>query len=82
VSTFDDLRRLWWLLVLFGVVTLGVCVFLVASPHETLSTSILAGRAGSILIGIALIFRGTLFIATGWMLRGASPDTSLPIHGG
>ena len=37
----QDLRpvsSLWWLMVLFGVVALGVGVFFVVSPHETLST--------------------------------------------
>lgn len=29
---------LWWLLLLFGVVALGVGIFFVVSPHETLST--------------------------------------------
>jgi uncharacterized membrane protein HdeD (DUF308 family) len=183
VTTFDDFRRLWWLLVLFGVATLGVGIFFVVSPHETLSTftviagvfllvdgllaifvsiaskgdgrglyalvgvlsaiaglvlikkpfgtlvvftlifgvwlvvagvvrlvSALAtpeGRGGNIviaivdlvagivilswpelgiatlavIIGISLIFRGILFIAAGWVLRGASPETAVPISG-
>ena len=37
----QDLRpvsSLWWLMVLFGVVALGVGVFFVVSPNETLST--------------------------------------------
>jgi len=29
---------LWWLLLLFGVAALGVGIFFVVSPHETLST--------------------------------------------
>jgi uncharacterized membrane protein HdeD (DUF308 family) len=29
---------LWWLLLLFGVVALGVGIFFLVSPHETLST--------------------------------------------
>ncbi len=33
------------------------------------------------IIGISLIFRGVLFIAAGWMLRGAAPDTPVPISG-
>jgi uncharacterized membrane protein HdeD (DUF308 family) len=32
------LTSLWWLLSLFGVAALGVGVFFVVSPHETLST--------------------------------------------
>ena len=32
------ITSVWWLFALFGVVTLGVGVFFVVSPHETLST--------------------------------------------
>lgn len=32
------LTSLWWLLCLFGVAALGVGIFFVVSPHETLST--------------------------------------------
>ena len=32
------ITSLWWLLLLFGVVALGVGIFFVVSPHETLST--------------------------------------------
>ncbi len=55
MSTFDDFRRLWWLLVLFGVVTLGVGIFFVASPHETLSTF-------TVIAGIFLLVDGLLAI--------------------
>ena len=54
----DDLRpitSLWWLLVLFGVVTLGVGVFFVVSPHETLSTF-------TVIAGIFLLVDGVLAI--------------------
>ena len=49
MSAFADkeLHRfasLWWLVMLFGVAVLGVGVFFVASPHETLSTfTVIAG---------------------------------------
>lgn len=55
MSTFDDFRRLWWLLVVFGVVTLGVGIFFVASPHETLSTF-------TVIAGILLLVDGLLAI--------------------
>lgn len=41
MSSTDELRpvtNLWWLPLLFGVVALGVGIFFVVSPHETLST--------------------------------------------
>ena len=54
----DKLRpitTLWWLLVLFGVVTFGVGVFFVVSPHETLSTF-------TVIAGIFLLVDGVLAI--------------------
>ena len=54
----DDLRpvsSLWWLPVLFGVVTLCVGVFFVVSPHETLSTF-------TVIAGIFLLVDGVLAI--------------------
>ena len=54
----DDLRpitSLWLLPVLFGVVTLGVGVFFVVSPHETLSTF-------TVIAGIFLLVDGVLAI--------------------
>jgi uncharacterized membrane protein HdeD (DUF308 family) len=52
--------RLWWLVMLFGVVTVGVGVFFVASPHETLTT--FARIAGIFLLvdGLLAIF-GSIF---------------------
>ena len=60
MSTYaaDDLRpitSLWWLPVLFGVVTFGVGVFFVVSPHETLSTF-------TVIAGIFLLVDGVLAI--------------------
>ena len=52
----DELRpitSLWWLPVLFGVVTCGVGVFFVVSPHETLSTF-------TVIAGIFLLVDGVL----------------------
>jgi uncharacterized membrane protein HdeD (DUF308 family) len=54
----DDLRpvtSLWWLPVLFGVVTLAVGLFFVVSPHETLSTF-------TVIAGIFLLADGMLAI--------------------
>jgi uncharacterized membrane protein HdeD (DUF308 family) len=54
----DNLRPIttfWWLFVLFGVVTLGVGVFFVVSPHETLSTF-------TVIAGIFLLVDGVLAI--------------------
>jgi len=53
-----DLRPVtsfWWLPVLFGVVTLGVGLFFVVSPHETLSTF-------TVIAGIFLLVDGVLAI--------------------
>ena len=68
MSTFADeeFRRfasLWWLLVLFGVVTLGVGVFFVASPHETLSTF-------TVIAGIFLLVDGVLAVVASVFGRG------------
>jgi uncharacterized membrane protein HdeD (DUF308 family) len=54
----DNLRPVtsfWWLFVLFGVTTLGVGVFFVVSPHETLSTF-------TVIAGIFLLVDGVLAI--------------------
>ena len=54
----DELRpitSLWWLPALFGVVTCGVGVFFVVSPHETLSTF-------TVIAGIFLLVDGVLAI--------------------
>jgi len=49
------ITSLWWLPVLFGAVTLGVGVFFVVSPHDTLSTF-------TIIAGIFLLIDGVLAI--------------------
>jgi uncharacterized membrane protein HdeD (DUF308 family) len=62
----DNLRpigSLWWLPVLFGVVTLGVGVFFVVSPHETLSTF-------TVIAGIFLLVDGVLAILGSIFGRG------------
>src|SRR5271165_3064305 len=47
---------LWWLVMLFGVAVLGVGIFFVASPHETLGTF-------TVIAGILLIFGVWLIVA-------------------
>jgi uncharacterized membrane protein HdeD (DUF308 family) len=62
----EELRRfanLWWLVVLFGVAVLGIGVFFVASPHETLSTFTVIG-------GIFLLVDGVLAIVGSVFGRG------------
>jgi uncharacterized membrane protein HdeD (DUF308 family) len=49
------LTRLWWLLALFGVLLLGVGVFFVVSPHDTLSTF-------AVIAGIFLLVDGVIAI--------------------
>src|SRR5215208_7645785 len=62
----DNLRSIttfWWLFVLFGVVTLGVGVFFVVSPHETLSTF-------TVIAGIFLLVDGVLAIFASIFTKG------------
>lgn len=49
------LRSIWWLMALFGLISLAVGIFFVASPHETLSTF-------TIIAGIVLLLDGALAI--------------------
>jgi uncharacterized membrane protein HdeD (DUF308 family) len=53
----------WWLFVLFGVATLGVGVFFVVSPHETLSTF-------TVIAGIFLLVDGVLAILASVFSKG------------
>jgi uncharacterized membrane protein HdeD (DUF308 family) len=46
---------LWWLFVLVGIVMLGVGIFFVASPHETLKTF-------TVIAGILLLVDGVLAV--------------------
>ena len=68
MSTFREdqmrpLATLWWLLALFGVVVLGVGVFFVVSPHETLTTF-------TVIAGILLLLDGVLAIVASIFGRG------------
>jgi uncharacterized membrane protein HdeD (DUF308 family) len=61
-----DLRpvtSLWWIFVLFGVATLGVGVFFVVSPHETLTTF-------TVIAGIFLLVDGVLAILASVFSKG------------
>ena len=65
-STDEELPRfasLWWLVMLFGVAVLGVGVFFVASPHETLSTF-------TVIAGIFLLVDGVLAVIASIFGRG------------
>ena len=55
-QTLRALSSLWWLLALFGLATLGLGIFFVASPHETLSTF-------TVVAGIFLLIDGLVAIA-------------------
>ena len=54
---------LWWLVMLFGVAVLGVGVFFVASPHETLTTF-------TVIAGIFLLVDGVVAIVASIFRRG------------
>ena len=62
-SDLRDLTKLWWLMTLVGVATLGVGIFFVADPHETLSTF-------TVIAGIFLLVEGVLSIAGSIFGRG------------
>jgi uncharacterized membrane protein HdeD (DUF308 family) len=53
----------WWLFMLFGVATLGVGVFFVVSPHETLSTF-------TVIAGIFLLVDGVLALLASIFNKG------------
>src|SRR3954468_17584676 len=55
------LTRLWWLVVLFGVVTAGVGLFFVFSPHETLTTFTRIAGIFLLVDGVLAIF-GSVFV--------------------
>jgi uncharacterized membrane protein HdeD (DUF308 family) len=54
-NDLKPLNSIWWLMVLLGLISLGVGIFFVASPHETLSTF-------TIIAGIVLVIDGALAI--------------------
>jgi uncharacterized membrane protein HdeD (DUF308 family) len=54
-DNFPDSVGLWWLAVLLGVVTFGVGLFFVISPHETL-------KVFTVILGILLLIDGVIAI--------------------
>lgn len=62
-SDIKFLHAMPWLLILFGVITLGIGVFFIASPHETLSTF-------TVIAGIFLIFDGALALLSAIFGKG------------
>jgi len=52
-SPLRSITTLWWVVLLFGVAALGVGIFFVASPHETLKTF-------TVIAGIFLVVDGVL----------------------
>ena len=68
MSTFADkeldrFAGLWWLVMLFGVAVLGVGVFFVGSPHETLATF-------TVIAGILLLLDGVVAVVASIFRRG------------
>ena len=62
-EALDLLKAVWWLLVIFGVLAIGVGLFLVIEPHETLSTF-------TVIVGILLLIDGVLAIISSVVGRG------------
>jgi uncharacterized membrane protein HdeD (DUF308 family) len=68
MATFSDdelvqFAKLWWLLFLFGLVAIGVGVFFVVSPHETLATF-------TVIAGSFLLIDGVLALLASIFGRG------------
>jgi uncharacterized membrane protein HdeD (DUF308 family) len=49
----DMVQALWWLFALFGILTIGVGVFLIVSPHETL-------KVFTVIVGIFFLVDGVI----------------------
>jgi uncharacterized membrane protein HdeD (DUF308 family) len=62
-EALDLLRAVWWLLIIFGVIAIGVGVFLLADPHESLSTL-------TVIVGILLLIDGVLAVISSVVGRG------------
>jgi uncharacterized membrane protein HdeD (DUF308 family) len=58
-SSIDEqlkpISSIWWLMVLLGLISLGVGIYFVASPHESLSTF-------TVIAGIVLVIDGALAV--------------------
>lgn len=62
-SDLKALSRVWWLVALLGLISLGIGIFFVASPHETLSTF-------TVIAGILLIIEGALAVLSAIFSKG------------
>ncbi len=62
-SDIKALNRVWWLVALFGLISLGIGIFFVASPNETLSTF-------TVIAGIVLIIEGAISVLTAIFAKG------------
>ena len=67
-------RSLWWLFLLFGLLTLAAGIIVLVWPHVGLATL-------AIIIGIVLIVRGIAFTAAGWQIRKLPPDDGAGVGG-
>ena len=54
-ESFISVQRLWWLFVIYGLAALGIGVFFVVSPHETLSVF-------TVIAGIVLVVDGVIAV--------------------
>ena len=54
-ESFISVQRLWWLFVVYGLAALGIGIFFVASPHETLSVF-------TVIAGIVLVVDGVIAV--------------------
>ena len=76
-STTNDTEAqalsLWWLLLVFGILTMALGVFFVASPHETL-------RVFTVIAGVFLLLDGVLAIFSA-VVRGGDNRGLLAIVG-
>jgi uncharacterized membrane protein HdeD (DUF308 family) len=59
-DSLDVVETLWWLFALFGILTLGVGIFLIASPHETLRVFTVIAGIFLLVDGVIAIFRSIL----------------------
>jgi uncharacterized membrane protein HdeD (DUF308 family) len=54
-ESFVSVQRLWWLFVIYGLAALGIGIFFVISPHETLSVF-------TVIAGIVLLVDGVIAV--------------------
>lgn len=62
-NDLKPLSTMWWLLVLLGVISIGVGLFFIASPHETLATF-------TVIAGLFLVFDGLMAIVASIFGKG------------